>query len=171
MGWLAKKATDPEFKDIAWLTHRPIERFAPLMINMRKPPPAADVRTILHRLAHLIVKTSATNTTPEKSILVAKWYLANLANVPLDPKEHTLLDSFVTRLEANVQRWESLYGFIDTGAFDLLVEFAGERPDVILYGPPLFTIIEPTLGTPQGNLSKTISWYGWRQNSIEDARS
>ncbi len=166
---IAGKKTDPVWQDVARLAAVPVMFSAPSIIGMwawlatYRDKPKPDVRTILHRMGHMIFKTSVNPRI--ESIEVAKWYLEHLPRVPLLPDDMRLTRNFALRIRQNIELFEARWGWVDTSGFNILLSVTDWGPDVILYGPAIIDSGRYN-NSPDDILYLRIQYYAWRQNYL-----
>jgi hypothetical protein len=143
------KLRDCRMDRIAHLAAFPISHSIPVFGRIDRPE--ARTLTIVQRLAHLISKLETMDR--HSSAVGSKWYLHHLAEVSLPESLKTLIEPFVTRLRADIDKFEERHGTVDSDEFDRRLEFAGVTRQQILYGPPSpWACMGPVKESPKSEL-------------------
>jgi hypothetical protein len=122
------------------------------------------VRTITHRLAHLIVR--AERHRQYWTMVGAKYYLFHLEKaVGAGTHPDRTLQSFRIRLQEMVAEYEASEGELDISELERLVILSGNTPDRILVGQPFETSMLSFSNLPkiESELSRFVNIYMWDQ--------
>ena len=154
---------DPVLQEAIRYARTPIERS---FGGVGCSPQRRAVRTITHRLAHLIVR--AERDRQYWTMVAAKYFLDHLDKaIGSSPCADTTLESFRIRLREVVSGQEARNGDLDISEVDRLVVMSGNTSDRILTGPTFENSMRVFASLPriERKLSSFVSTYIWDQTS------
>jgi hypothetical protein len=120
--------------------------------------PRYHIRTIQHRLAHMIFRSAQPSWG---TTIVAKWYLRELDKISLSAKDAEFIRNFRTRLKRAVNDFEAKNGLAADSELDRLIEMAGVHNAYVLYGPAVWGGSQPNWLEPCGRLAIYLNAFGW----------